>query len=80
MVEEHTIVQNARGEFDIFSVDIRFDEINNMDNFIADGKAASLENEFKNYKTDFIYKDRDFGLGYNMGKRQKYLQKNKSES
>lgn len=59
----------------MFSGEIRMDEVKNMDHFLEGMKAAMLENEFKNYKTDFVYKDRDFGLGYNLAKRQYDIQK-----
>lgn len=52
----------------MFDFNIKMNEIKNMDQFIEGVEAASLENEFKNYKV--VYKDGDFRLGYNMGKRQ----------
>lgn len=59
----------------MFNRSIRFDEINNMDSFINGIDAASLENEFKNWKINFKDKDNDFKLGYKMGKRQYQLQR-----
>lgn len=43
--------------------------------FINGIDAASLENEFKNWKINFKDKDNDFKLGYKMGKRQYRLQR-----
>ena len=75
MVGVLTTVQNVKGEFSMFNHSIRFDKINNMDSFINGIDAASLENEFKNWKINFKDKDNDFKLGYKMGKRQYQLQR-----
>lgn len=75
MVGVLTTVQNVKGEFSTFNRSIRFDEINNMDSFINGIDAASLENEFKNWKINFKDKDNDFKLAYKMGKRQYRLQR-----
>ncbi len=61
----------------MFNVNIRMDEIKNMDHLIEGVEAARLENEFKGYKTDFVYRDRDFGIGYNMAKKQCSIQRSR---
>lgn len=61
----------------MFNGEVKVDEIKNMEHFLAGMEAAALENEFKNYKTDFVYKDGDFELGYNLAKRQYDLHKAK---
>lgn len=59
----------------MFSSEINMNEVKNIEHFLEGIEAAMLENEFKNYKTDFVYRDRDFGLGYNLAKRQYDIQK-----
>lgn len=69
MVGEPITALGAREVFNIFNKDIKMSEIKNMDYFIDDVEVDSLESKFKKYKTDFVYRDKNFGLWYNKAKK-----------